>query len=100
MWGVVAGGLGVLFGLSVLIGHGLDRQARDAAWGRIATSRRINQETAQALQRKELDLQLLESELDRREQRVDLAEESLARREELLREIESQWRAERDRPAS
>jgi hypothetical protein len=45
---IVLGGLSILVGLAVLIGH-LDARARSAAWRRIATARREVQERELAL---------------------------------------------------
>jgi hypothetical protein len=46
---VVVGGISALFLLAVLIGLGADREARSAAWRRIATARRIQRERERAL---------------------------------------------------
>ena len=86
--GLIVGGLGVLFGLAVTIGHALDGQARDSAWQRIATSRRINQLKERELEEIELALQLREDDLHRRERRVDLREQVLLQREHTLEQLE------------
>jgi hypothetical protein len=44
MIGTVIGGLGVMLTLAVVIGFAIDREARAAAWDRVATARRINAE--------------------------------------------------------
>jgi hypothetical protein len=80
--------IGVLLGLAITIGHALDRQARSAAWERIATSRRTNQEKARELEEYQLVLQVREDELERREQRVNVRERAIEEREHLVEKRE------------
>lgn len=47
--GIAIGGIGVLAALGAVIGHALDRKAREDAWRRIAVARRINAERARQL---------------------------------------------------
>ena len=84
MWGVVVGALGVWFGLAIAIGHRLDREARESAWQRIATSRRLNHDAARQVAALRLTLQVRKDALDRREKRLDLREAQLNHRELLL----------------
>lgn len=89
---LIVGGLGVLFGLAVLVGHGLDREARDSAWQRIASARRANHEAARELEEREHLLQVWEDALDRRERRLDHREQQALEREDLLERMERQLR--------
>ena len=89
--GVIIGGLGALIGLAVVIGHLLDREGRDAAWRRIATSRRLNTATARDLEETVLALHVWEETLERRERWLDLREERLSLRENLLEQMERRW---------
>jgi hypothetical protein len=71
MWELIVGALGVWFGLAVAIGHTLDRQARDAAWNRIATSRRISEESARRLEEQTVALLRWQEALEHRGQQAD-----------------------------
>jgi len=86
--GLIVGGLGVLFGLAVAIGHALDRQARYFAWERIATSRQINQLNARELEQKELALHVWEDELHLRQRRLDHREQDLMDVDHQLEQLE------------
>ena len=55
--GIALGGIGVLAALGAVIGHALDRKARDDAWRRIATARRVNAERARQLAELEAELE-------------------------------------------
>lgn len=90
----------MLFGLAVLAGHALDRESRDAAWGRIATARRTNDLRARELDAKALALHVWEDSLEQRERRVDQREEMLMRREDLLEQLEQELRDGPDGPAA
>ncbi len=94
MWPVIGGGLIALIGLATWIGLALDRQSRDEAWSRIATSRRANADTRGELEEQAAELEIREIELDRRERRVDLREDLLFRREAAMEYHERHWRAE------
>ena len=98
MWPVIGGGIVALIGLATWIGLALDRQSRDAAWGRIATSRRVNAETRSELEEQALELEVRETELDRRERWADLHEDMLFRREAAVEHLERQWEGRTDPP--
>ena len=98
MWPVIGGGLIALVGLATWIGLALDRQSREAAWGRIATSRQVNAETRRDLQEQAVELEVREIELDRRERRVDLREDLLFRREAAMEQLERHWERRTDSP--
>ena len=97
MWTVIGGGLLALVGLAIFVGHALDRQSRDAAWRRIASSRRTNAEDRRDLEELAVALDAREIELDRRERRADLREDMTFRREAALEELERSCR-ERSEP--
>jgi hypothetical protein len=90
MFEVAVGGVLALGTLAFLIGARIDRESRDAAWGRIAHARRENAETRRDLQERALELDVREEDLDHRERRVDLRETRMLQREEILAEHERQ----------
>ncbi len=71
MWELIIGAIGVWFGLAVAIGHALDRRARDAAWHRIATSRRIGEESARRLEAQTAVLRRWQEALEQHGQQAD-----------------------------
>jgi hypothetical protein len=86
MLGVVVGGLGLLVALATFIGVAVDREARDAAWKRIAMARRRNAEWAEDLEQREAALNVREAEFTARERVLDRWEAQLERREQRLRD--------------
>ncbi len=88
MIGIAVGGLGLLAALAVVIGLVIDRAARDQAWARIATARRVNAEHERENERRALLLDVREDELELRERRLDLRETRFLEREEMLAAIE------------
>lgn len=92
MWAVVVGGLLALIALATAVGLAVDRQARREAWGRIATSRRINAENRRELEGQSLAQDVREADLDLRERRVEFREERLFRFEEEMRQLEDGMR--------
>jgi hypothetical protein len=67
---VAVGGLGLLIGLAAAIMSFSDRQARVAAWNRIAATRRLVAERLHELEERELTLIVRTDELDLRESRL------------------------------
>jgi hypothetical protein len=88
MAGVAVGAFGLLVALAILVGHRLDREARDQAWARIATARRVNAEQKRENEQQALLLDVREDELELRERRLDLRETRFLEREEMLAGIE------------
>jgi hypothetical protein len=95
MAGVAIGVFGLLVALAILIGHRLDRDARDTAWARIATTRRGIAEQRRQNDQQGLLLDVREDELDLRERRLDVRESRFLEREELLAEFEGEFNAHR-----
>lgn len=100
MIGVIVSGLAALVGLALVIGVLVDREARDAAWVRIATARRINSERATALEQQSVELELLEEQLASRERRLDFKEHRLFEWEDLLSTIEHAQRTAVKQPSA
>ena len=82
---IIGAGFATLAALTIVIAYAADRRARDSAWRRIATSRRINAERTRELD--ERAEALLFAEVDRRERRIELREHLLSAREEAMTRI-------------
>ena len=90
MIGVVFGGLGLLAVLAVVIGLRSDREARAAAWLRIATARRLNAENRREIEQLAVLLDVREGDLELRERQLDLQEARLLERMEMLAAYEQE----------
>jgi NAD(P)-dependent dehydrogenase (short-subunit alcohol dehydrogenase family) len=95
---VIAGGLASIVVLATLVGLALARQAREAAWDRIATSRRINAERARELNELAASLDVRSANLDIQERRLKIREEILSRRESTLQSLENELRRQTKPP--
>ena len=92
MWVVAGFGFACLVVLALLVGRALDRQAREDAWHRIATSRRTNFEQRRENEEHAVELDAREAELDLRERRVEYREELLFGREVIMEQLERGYR--------